>query len=150
MALQTALRRAQAQDEARLGSLGEASADYVVPPPTAASYQNAIAENPTNSLIAASPPHAVSVRSSEEQCDSSSAAVGAGNLVVPVPGLRRTVPVLPIAIHPPGKPLTFFPRHFCASRVTLTDSEGAIRKMPVNRIDLDEIYEHIHIVHLSA
>lgn len=140
MALQTALRRAQAQDEARLGSMGETSRDFVVPPPTAASYQKAIAEDPASSLMAASPPHTVSVRSGEEQCDSSSAAVGVGNLVVPVPGPRRTVPVLPIAVHPSGEPL-IFPRHcfFHSACDESANRKGAIRGMPISGLDFNEI-----------
>lgn len=101
MALQTALRRAQAQDEARMQTGSETITEFHPPPPTAASFQKAIQEEHTKALIAASPTHSIPMRSHDEPCDSSSTApVSVSNLIVPMPVPRRTVPVLPIPMHP--------------------------------------------------
>lgn len=106
MALQTALRRAQAQDEARAQSLGidvdPKSKNFIVPPPTATSvqmvlkqqqqHQQQIKKDESNSSTSAPPSVPLPARSLEEQCDSSSTT---GGIVIPIPS-RNTV-----RLHPP-------------------------------------------------
>lgn len=102
MALQTALRRAQAQDEARAQSLGididPKSKNFVAPSPTATSVQMVLKQqhsnkkDESNSSSSGPPSVPLPARSLEEQCDSSSTTAG---IVIPIPS-RNTV-----RLHPP-------------------------------------------------
>lgn len=96
MALQTALRRAQAQDEARAQSLGidvdPKAKNFIVPPPTATSVQMVLKQqqqhqqqnkkDESNSSTSAPPSVPLPARSLEEQCDSSSTTAG---IIIPIP-----------------------------------------------------------------
>lgn len=120
MALQTALRRAQAQDEARALQLGfevESKTRTAVPQPlpTALSVQYAFGQlgkagaakkDDTNFQQQSPPPpppaqttqpavSAANTRSLEEQCDSSSATT-TSSIVIPIPMQRKIGP-----LHPP-------------------------------------------------
>lgn len=107
MALQTALRRAQAQDEARAQSLGidvdPKSKSFAAPPPTATSVQMVLKqqqkkdENSSSSLSSGPPSVPLPARSLEEQCDSSSTTAG---IVIPIPS-RNTVRLQPTPTIPP-------------------------------------------------
>lgn len=119
MALQTALRRAQAQDEARAMQLGFdfETKTRSVPPPTASSVQQVLCSmtklkkdetdaqaspqpppshqhqhQPQHPPAQPSPPLPVS-RTLDEPCDSSSAAAtsSAGGIVIPIPVQRKPV-----------------------------------------------------------
>lgn len=137
MALQTALRRAQAQDEQRLLSLGldvdpKARPQIPQPIPTALSVQYAFnglntksnkkddinyqqsPPPPQNSQPAASSSSssAAANRSLEEQCDSSSATTtSSAGIVIPIPMQRKIGPLHPtVGSVPPsaGKPKLFY------------------------------------------
>lgn len=122
MALQTALRRAQAQDEARALQLGfdvepKARAAASQPLPTALSVQYAFGQlgkastgkkDDTHFQQQSPPPppptqttqpaaSAATTRSLEEQCDSSSATTtSSANIVIPIPMQRKIG-----SLHPP-------------------------------------------------
>lgn len=119
MALQTALRRAQAQDEARALSLGYDADPKIRQPipqplPTALSVQYAFStlskankKDDTNFQEQSPPPppqnsqptvSTAATRSLEEQCDSSSATTtSSAGIVIPIPMQRKIGP-----LHPAG------------------------------------------------
>lgn len=100
MALQTALRRAQAQDEARAQSLGidvdPKSKNFVAPTPTATSVQMVLKQqhkkDESSSSSSGPPSVPLPARSLEEQCDSSSTTAG---IVIPIPSRNA------VRLHPP-------------------------------------------------
>lgn len=138
MALQTALRRAQAQDEARAIQLGfdvdpKVRTTLPQPLPTALSVQYAFTslakqkkddiniQQPAPESAAQTqqtqppPPVTTPARSLDEQCDSSSArASSSGGIVIPIPMQRKMVPMnAPVSSHTvapnTGKSISFFP-----------------------------------------
>lgn len=115
MALQTALRRAQAQDEARATSLG--ADDIKLRPVTGHSHphsppavtapgnmqqqqQHSPKAHANNLVVDDRQPLSVSMpaRSPEEQCDSSSAP---SIPIIPMPSARKSLPIHPAAGNPP-------------------------------------------------